>query len=237
MPTDAEIIAGNLAEVRARIAAACRKVGRRPEEVTLVAVTKTVGSVTAKALVEAGALDHGENRAQELERKAEALRDLPIRWHMIGHLQRNKVRAVLPIAQMIHSVDSLRLAQEIADQATKQGRKARVLIEVNVSGEASKFGLPPGEVAPLLKATASMENVIVAGLMTMPPITADAETSRPHFRRLRELRDSLAALRPPNAPLDQLSMGMSQDYAVAVEEGATLVRVGTALFRGLDRPS
>jgi pyridoxal phosphate enzyme (YggS family) len=233
MPTDAEIIARNLAEVREKIAAACRKVGRRPEEVTLVAVTKTVGSATAKALVEAGALDLGENRVQELEKKVEALRDLPVRWHMIGHLQRNKVRAVLPIAQMIHSVDSLRLAQEINDQAAKQGRKARVLIEVSVSGEASKFGLPPGEAAPLLKATASMENVVVAGLMTMPPIAADPEMSRPHFRRLRELRDLLAALKPPNAPFDQLSMGMSQDYAVAVEEGATLVRVGTALFRGV----
>jgi len=225
MPTEGEIIAKNLVEVRANIEAVCRKVGRSPADVTLVAVTKTVSSDVARALVAAGAVDLGENRVQELENKAEALRDLPVRWHMIGHLQRNKVRKVLPIVQIIHSVDSLRLAQEIHEQAARLGLKARVLIEMNVSGEASKFGLRPEELAPLLKEIAPMGNIVVEGLMTMPPIAADPELSRPYFKRLRGLRDGHG--------LKHLSMGMSQDYAVAGEEGATFVRVGTALFRGL----
>ena len=226
MPTEGEIIAKNLVEVRANIEAVCRKVGRSPADVTLVAVTKTVSSDVARALVAAGAVDLGENRVQELENKAEALRDLPVRWHMIGHLQRNKVRKVLPIVQIIHSVDSLRLAQEIHEQAARLGLKARVLIEMNVSGEASKFGLRPEELAPLLKEIAPMGNIVVEGLMTMPPIAADPELSRPYFRKLRDLRDAHG--------LKHLSMGMSQDYAVAGEEGATFVRVGTALFRGLE---
>ena len=225
MPTEAEIITKNLATVHANIEAACRKAGRSPADVTLVAVTKTVGNEVARALVQAGALDLGENRVQELENKAGALRGLPVRWHMIGHLQRNKVRKVLPIAQLIHSVDSLRLAQEIGDQAGKLGLKARILIEMNVSGEASKFGIPPGELPALLNEAARLEHIVVEGLMTMPPIATDPEMSRPYFKKLRELRAAHG--------LKHLSMGMSQDYAVAVEEGATLVRVGTALFRGL----
>jgi pyridoxal phosphate enzyme (YggS family) len=233
MPTEAEIVAKNLAAVRENIAAACRKVGRQPGDVTLVAVTKTVGHEAARALVGAGALDLGENRAQELEDKAEALRDLPVRWHMIGHLQRNKVRKILPLVQLIHSVDSLRLAQEINEQAAKVGRTARVLIEVNVSSEASKFGISPNDLGPLLKDMAPLEHIIAEGLMTMPPIAADPEMSRAYFRRLRELRDTFAAEKRPNLDLKHLSMGMSQDYAVAVEEGATFVRVGTALFRGM----
>ena len=225
MPAEAEIVARNLAIVRENVEAACRKAGRPAADVTLVAVTKTVGPEVARALVAAGALDLGENRVQELENKAEALRDLPVRWHMIGHLQRNKVRKVLPLAHLIHSVDSLRLAQEINEQAGKLGLKARILIEMNASGEASKFGLPPDGLGPLLREIAPLEHIVVEGLMTMPPLAADAEMSRPYFRRLRELRDAHG--------LKRLSMGMSQDYAVAVEEGATFVRVGTALFRGL----
>jgi hypothetical protein len=226
---EAEIVAKNLAVLRENIEAACRRSGQPPGDVTLVAVTKTVGNEVALALVAAGALDLGENRVQELQSKAEALRDLSIRWHMIGHLQRNKVRKVLPIVQIIHSVDSLRLAQEINEQAGKLGLKARILIEMNVSGEASKFGLAPGDLPALLNEIASLEHLIVEGLMTMPPIAADPEMSRPYFRRLRELRDAHG--------LKHLSMGMSQDYAVAVEEGATFVRVGTALFAGLESSS
>ena len=225
MSREAEIVAQNLATVRAKIEGACRKAGRQPGEVTLVAVTKTVDAEVARALAQAGALDLGENRVQELENKAEALRGLPVRWHMIGHLQRNKVRKVLPIAQLIHSVDSLRLAQEIAEQAGKLGLKARILIEMNVSGEASKFGIPPGDLPALLGELARLEHIVVEGLMTMPPIAEGPEMSRPYFKKMRELRDAHG--------LKHLSMGMSQDYAVAVEEGATLVRVGTALFRGL----
>ena len=225
MAMEAEIVAQNLATVRAKIEAACRKAGRQPGDVTLVAVTKTVSAEVARALAQAGALDLGENRVQELENKAEALRGLPVRWHMIGHLQRNKVRKVLPIAQLIHSVDSLRLAQEIAEQAGKLGLKARILIEMNVSGEASKFGIPPADLPALLGEFARLEHLVVEGLMTMPPIAEDPETSRPYFKKMRELRDAHG--------LKHLSMGMSQDYAVAAEEGATLVRVGTALFRGL----
>ena len=221
--------------MRENVAGACRKVGRQPEDVTLVAVTKTVSADVARALAQAGALDLGENRVQELEAKAEALRDLPIRWHMIGHLQRNKVRKALPIAQLIHSLDSLRLAQEINEQAAKLGRKARVLIEVNMSGEASKFGLPPGELERLLRAMSPLEHVVVEGLMTMPPIAADPQMSRPYFRRLRELRDAASKEKRPNMDLRHLSMGMSQDYPVAVEEGATFVRIGTALFKGLNQ--
>lgn len=233
MSTIAEIIVKNLAIVRENIAAACRKSGRQPSEVTLVAVTKTVGPDAARALVEAGVTNLGENRVQELVNKAEALHDLPVRWHMIGHLQRNKVRKVLPLAQLIHSVDSLRLAHEINEQAGKLGRQARCLIEVNVSGEASKFGVPPDAVGPLLKEMATLEHIRIEGLMTMPPIAPDPELSRPYFRRLRELRDVLATEKQDNLDLKHLSMGMSQDYAVAVEEGATFVRVGTALFKGL----
>ncbi len=225
MSCEAEVIARNLSEVRGHIQAACRKAGRAPGDVALVAVTKTVGPDAARALVRAGAADLGENRAQELERKAGELRDLPVRWHMIGHLQRNKVRAVLPLVDLVHSVDSLRLAREMDHQAAKLGRKARALIEMNISGEASKFGLRPEELPPLLKEMRALENVVVEGLMTMPPLADDPEKSRPCFRRLRELRDAHG--------LKHLSMGMSQDYAVAVEEGATFVRVGTALFKSL----
>ncbi|MBM4048589.1 MAG: YggS family pyridoxal phosphate-dependent enzyme, partial [Planctomycetes bacterium] len=221
----------NLAGVRARMAAACARAGRATESVRLVAVTKTVSPDAARALFELGVPDLGENRVQQAEEKVAALSGLGIRWHMIGHLQRNKVKKAVEIFEMIHSVDSFRLAEEINKQCERRNRPMPVLIEVNVSGEATKSGVAPGQLRELVTRAAQLPFVRVQGLMTMAPIAQNPEDVRPVFRRLRELRDELASV--PNAELKELSMGMTQDFEVAIEEGATMIRVGTALFQGL----
>jgi PLP dependent protein len=229
----AERIRQNLARVREQMAAAAKRAGRDRGEVKLVGVTKYVEPPVARLLVEAGLCDLAESRPQELWTKAAALADLKIAWHMIGHLQRNKVRRTLPLVACIHSVDSLRLLEEISREAVAQSLDARVLLEVNVSGDAAKHGLAPGEVEPLLPKIAELPRLKVLGLMTMAALEGGSDEARRNFAALRELRDSLATYCPGNVSLKELSMGMSGDFEIAIEEGATLVRVGSALFEGI----
>jgi PLP dependent protein len=223
----------NLARIRDQIAAAAARSGRRADEVTLVGVTKYVDVSVARALVEAGLGDVGESRPQELWTKAEALSDLPIRWHLIGHLQRNKVRRTLPLVACIHSADSLRLLQEISREAAALGRQVDVLLEVNISGEAAKHGFEAERMERLLPEIAALPSIAVRGLMTMAALEGGPERARRDFAALRELRDRLRSNCPPGISLHELSMGMSGDFEIAIEEGATIVRVGSALFEGI----
>ena len=231
MEPEPERVLANLREVRDRIAQAAARSGRAAEEVRLVAVTKTVGPETIRVLAEAGQRDIGENHAQAIRDRAAELAGTGIAWHMIGRLQRNKVKYVVPACTMIHSVDSLRLAEAIAKRASAQGARATCLLEVNVSGEEAKAGVSPADAAALASQVAAIEGIHLVGLMTMAPFVDDAETVRPLFARLRELLDTLNREADLPQPLEHLSMGMTQDYEVAVEEGATIVRVGSALFR------
>jgi hypothetical protein len=210
-----------LAEVRQRIEAACRRAGRAPDGVTLVGVTKGQPVESVAEALACGLRDIGENRVQEALQKAGALRTMGVapRWHLIGHVQTNKAKAAAGLSAIIHSVDSLRLAQAL-DRAAHE--PLPILLEVNVAGEASKFGFAPGEVAHALSEIAALPRLDVRGLMTVAPLTDRPETVRPVFRRLRELRDELG--------LRELSMGMTDDFETAIEEGATLVRVGRAIF-------
>lgn len=217
-------IAGRLAEVRGRIAAAAARAGRPAESVTLLAVSKTKSEALIREAYAAGQRDFGENYVQELCAKAAALSDLPdLRWHLIGPLQRNKVKQVVPVAALVHTVDRPALAEEIEKRAAAAGRTVPVLIEVNVGGEASKAGCPPFGVAALAGVVRAMPHLSLRGLMTIPPDTEDREQARPFFAALRALRDQIGEL-------SELSMGMSHDFEIAVEEGATIVRVGTAIF-------
>ncbi len=225
-------LADRLHAVEERLTAACRRAGRDRADVTLVAVTKTVGLDTARQLAALGVRDLGESRPQELWHKAAALGP-EVRWHLIGHLQRNKVERTLPLTTMIHSADSLRLVEALEAEATRRGQPAAVLLECNASGEASKGGFAPAEVPMLVPRLNALRLVQIRGLMTMAAYDAEPEHCRPTFAALRRLRDELAPqLTPPHA-LEQLSMGMSNDFEVAIEEGATLVRLGTVLFEGL----
>lgn len=220
-------IAANLTAVKVRIDAACTRSGRRTDDVTLVAVSKTWPTeVLARALA-LGQSDLGENRAQELEQKANVLASTAVRWHFIGHLQSNKVRQVVGRAGLIHSVDRYGLAEAISRRAVGLGLTQDVLIEVNVSGEATKGGVEPGRCRPLALEVAELPGVEVKGLMTMAPLADNPEHSRPYFTELAGLRDALAAELPTAT---ELSMGMTRDFEVAVEEGSTLVRVGEAVF-------
>jgi PLP dependent protein len=224
--TDAEIrarLGDRLQAVEERMVAACRRAGRARSEVTLVAVTKSVGIQIARILPELGVAELGESRPQELWKKAAALKDLQIRWHMIGHLQRNKVKPTIDFTARIHSIDSLRLLEELNKQFTK-GFHQPVLFEVNASREPNKHGFAPAEVVSAVASLAAYPEVHVDGLMTMAAYDVDPEKSRPTFRELRRLRGDLA--------LKQLSMGMSNDFEVAIEEGSTLIRLGTILFEG-----
>lgn len=212
----------NLESVRRRIAAACGRSGREASAVRLVAVTKNQPASSLPALCRLGVGDIAENRVQEALAKRGALAQLPVRWHMIGHLQTNKAREAVRLFDLIHSVDSIRLAGEIDAQAQRIGKLQDVLLEVHLSGEESKFGIPPAEVAAVLEDIRRLEHLRVTGLMGMAPQVRDAQQARPYFRRLRRLCDELK--------LQECSMGMSDDFEVAVEEGATLVRIGRALF-------
>lgn len=237
MTTDSalsDLMARNLIEVRQRIADACRRADRPPEDVRLVAVTKTAELDWIRKLVELGQVDLAESRPQQLAQRAAALPDA-VRWHFIGHLQRNKVDLVLPIAGWIHSADSLRLLQCIEQQAEKSGISPRILLEVNISGEASKGGFRQEELLAAWEEMLRFKSLAISGLMTMAPWTDDPEAVRPVFRSLRELRDQLVERAVGKLLLSELSMGMSGDFEVAVEEGATAVRVGSRLFEGLTR--
>ncbi|MFP4055712.1 MAG: YggS family pyridoxal phosphate-dependent enzyme [Candidatus Brocadiia bacterium] len=222
----------NLADVRRRMADARHRAGRRPDDVRLVAVTKTVGPDAIRALQALGLREIGENRVQDALRKQETLEGrLGLRWHMIGHLQTNKARHALRLFDAVDSVDSVRLARELDRRAARDGLgPVPVLLECNVSGEGTKHGFPPGELPAALDAILPLERLAVEGLMTMAPLVADAEATRPLFAALRELAEE--ARRRTGRPLPHLSMGMTQDFEVAIEEGATMVRIGSALFRG-----
>ncbi len=233
-------IIDNLQRVRCNIAAAAERVRRDPDEIQLVVVTKAAEIEDVKTLIDLGVVDLGENRAKQLIERAEAVaswlgrrrKQMPdrVRWHMIGHLQRNKVKGVLPVAAMIHSVDTLRLAEEIDRRAEQAGMVADILLEVNCSAEPQKFGVPVGAAAHMVDQISTMKDLRMAGLMTMAPLAADPEKARPTFVRLRELFEDMQAEKIGGKDFEHLSMGMSQDYEVAVEEGATILRIGTALF-------
>jgi pyridoxal phosphate enzyme (YggS family) len=238
-------LAENVSAVQSEVAAACRRAGRAASEVTLVAVTKYAELDWVRGLIELGVLDLGESRPQQLVERADQLPG-DVRWHLIGHLQRNKVKLVLPHCVLIHSVDSLRLLEKISAIAAElpppnavsapadRTTLPRVLLEVNVAGEASKDGFTPAELCSQWDALQRVPHVELAGLMTMAPLSDDPETARPVFRGLRQLRDELAARAAPQVKLTELSMGMSGDFTVAIEEGATLVRIGSRLFEGLE---
>ncbi len=228
-------IAENIADIRQTIADAAQRSGRTAEDVLLVAVTKYVGAPEVEAIVAAGCAEIGESRPQELWRKVEQLQDCPIHWHMIGHLQRNKARRVVPFITLLHSGDSLRLLENIARLSQEAGRTIDVLLEVNVSGDAAKHGFTPHEVEPLLPELAQLNGLRIRGLMAMGRWGGSLDEARVDFISLRDLRDNLAASCPPEISLDELSMGMSGDYEVAIEEGATMVRIGSALYEGIQR--
>ncbi len=226
-------VAQNLARVRERIAQAAAKSGRTLGEITLVAVTKYVGEAQTRAVFEAGCDVLGESRPQQFWPKAEALSDLPIHWHMIGHLQRNKVRRTLPLVEIIHSANSPRLIETIDRVAGELSLRVPILLEVNVSGEVAKHGFESDAVGIYLEDLAQFEHVDVRGLMCMAGLAGGPDDARRDFARLRELREHLKTICPEGIGLGELSMGMSGDYEAAIEEGATMVRVGSALFEGV----
>ena len=223
-------IAGQLTSVRARIDAAARSAGRPPEAVRLIAVSKTFPISAIRAAFQAGQHEFGENKVQEGLQKITQSTDLSIRWHLLGHLQRNKVRKSVAAFHTIHSVDSLELLRRLEDAAVELRKTPELLIQVDLAGETTKFGIAPAEVPRMLEAAAGCRAARVVGLMTLPPAADDPEDARPWFRRLRELRDGWIAGGVPSHLLRELSMGMSGDFDVAIEEGATMVRVGTAIF-------
>lgn len=222
-------IGDNLRDVYERIRRAALAAGRREDSIRLVAATKSVSLDAIRQGLAAGLNILGESRLQEALPKIEALRGEPVRWHFIGRLQRRKVRSVVGVFDLIHSVDTLELAQEIDRRAQDAGHQQAVLLEVNIGDEATKTGFRPDELISLLPELSRFPYMVVKGLMTIPPPTSDAEGARPYFRRLRALAQRLRQ-DVPGLSMDELSMGMSNDYVVAVEEGATLVRVGTAIF-------
>jgi pyridoxal phosphate enzyme (YggS family) len=222
-------IKGNLEEIKQRLEDAARRAGRDPHEVRLVAVTKTVGLERLKEAVAAGQSLFGENYVQEAKAKIAALGP-GLTWHFIGHLQSNKARAAVELFHLIHSVDRLSLAQALEQAAGRLGKVQDILLQVNLAGEESKSGTAPDNAQALLRDISRMPHLRVLGLMTMPPWFADPEDVRPYFRALRELRDRLRGLQLVAGELRELSMGMTGDFEVAVAEGATLVRIGTAIF-------
>ena len=222
-------IADNIKTVMDRIASAAKRAGRDPATVRLVVVTKTIDRERIKEAVDAGATILGENRVQEAKEKIEKLGSIAS-WHLIGHLQVNKARHAVKLFDLIHSVDSPELAAEIDRQAAKIGKVQNVLVEVNIAGEASKSGMAVKNAPALVREIAKHANITVQGLMTIPPFSEQPEDSRPYFCVLRELAESMKRENIPNTAMKELSMGMSGDFEVAVEEGGTLVRVGTAIF-------
>jgi len=241
-------IAENLAQVRERIAISARRAGRNPGDITLMAVSKTVEPARIREAYDAGHRLFGENRVQEFAKKHSALRNLPgAEWHMIGHLQSNKASKAAELFGAIDSVDSARLAERLNAAAQSAGKKLQFLIEVNTGGEEAKSGVEPvfkfvalAKSGPLVGASSELGMLVftakrypaleIRGLMTVPPFPQDPEGARPYFRKLRELRDQIAAQNIPGVSLDVLSMGMSHDFEVAIEEGSTCVRIGTAIF-------
>jgi pyridoxal phosphate enzyme (YggS family) len=232
-------VAENIATMRERIAKAAHRAGRRPEEIALMAVSKTHPPEKIREAYAAGLRLFGENKVQEFAGKFAALKDLPdAKFQMIGHLQSNKAAKAAELFSAIDSVDSLRLAEKLNIAAAAENKQLAILIEINIAGEAAKSGIAPdsAELQALLQAAPRLEHLSFRGLMTVPPIADDPEAARPFFGRLRALRDQIAAQHLPGIGLDELSMGMSHDFEVAIEEGSTCVRVGTAIFGERERP-
>lgn len=226
-------VAENIALVQEKIRTAAARAGRNPDGITVMAVSKTFPPDRIREAYAAGIRHFGENRVQEFAGKVDSLRDLDgAQWHMIGHLQTNKGGKAAELFSAIDSVDSLKLAERLNDSAHKLGKKLAVLIEVNVGGEAAKSGMPPDspELDRLLSAVPQLDHLEICGLMTVPPFTEDPQKARPFFRKLRELRDQIAVRKLPGVRVEILSIGMSHDFEVAIEEGSTCVRVGTAIF-------
>jgi pyridoxal phosphate enzyme (YggS family) len=223
-------IADRWRELQQTVALTAAQAGRSGESVTILGVTKYVDAATARQLADVGCLDLAENRPQMLWEKAEAMDDLPIRWHLIGHLQRNKVRRTLPLLAWIHSVDSIRLIDALGEEATIQGISLNLLIEVNATGEAAKTGATPEQMPSLLEAALRWKSLQVGGLMGMAPLEGGAVAARKAFAAIRMLRDAMAQRFGSVLPLPHLSMGMSGDYREAILEGATMIRIGSALF-------
>jgi PLP dependent protein len=223
-------IAHNLRLIEGRIAEAARRCGRHPEEIRLIAVAKTQAAERVHAAFESGAERIGENYIQEAREKYHILADLPIEWHFIGHLQTNKAKYAVRLFDVIHSVDSLRLAAELDHQARKVTKTQKILIQVNIAAENSKSGVTPAEAPALAGAINRLKNLHLIGLMAMPPFFDEPERARPYFAELRRLRDRIKAEGDAGIDLRELSMGMTGDFEAAIEEGATLVRIGTAIF-------
>lgn len=241
--TKQSTIAERWLQVQQRVVEAANRAGRNADDVTIIAVSKTVDAARVVEAVRAGAIELGENRLQEAREKIHQVHNLLTsdsaaptpRWHLIGHLQRNKVKYIFDHFVMVHSVDTLELAVEIDRRAAARGQVMPILLEVNISAEASKDGLRPEDVEAMARRVEELEHVRLRGLMTIPPLTEDAEMSRPIYQSLRALAAELRALDLPTVRMEELSMGMTHDFEVAVEEGATMVRIGTAIFGA--RPS
>ena len=225
-----KMISDNLKSVTQRITRCCEKMGKGPGCVTLICVAKEVGPREIKEAVGLGVKDIGENRVQDALSKYKVLGDI-VRWHMIGHLQTNKVKDALKIFSLIHSVDSMRLAEEIDKEAGRAKKVQDILIQVNVSGEDTKFGIRPDEAGSFIKAVSLCANINIRGLMTIAPEVKDPETVRPYFRKLRALMDEINSLKLTAYSLQLLSMGMTNDFEVAIEEGSNMVRIGRAIFK------
>jgi pyridoxal phosphate enzyme (YggS family) len=219
-----------LADVRDRIARAAARVGRDPSRIRLVAVSKTFDAAHVRAVAQAGQIDFGENKVQEAQQKRAQTSDLPITWHLIGHLQSNKARKAAAEFDVIHSIDDSSLVRKIEDAAAEAGRKLELLVQVDLAGEPTKHGAREEALPAIFEAAQGCAAVRLSGLMMLPPAAADPETARRWFRELLGVRDRLLARGVDGALLAELSMGMSHDYEIAIEEGATLVRVGTAIF-------
>ena len=223
-------ISSNLAAVRGRLERAARAAGRDPADIRLVAVSKTFPAAAVREAFAAGQVDFGENRVQEALQKIRETAELHSRWHLVGHLQSNKARKVAGPFAYVHSVDSVELLTRLDQAATAEGAAPKLLIQVDLAGEATKFGAPESALPQLVEAAGGLHSAELVGLMLLPPYSEDPEQSRPWFRRLREIRDGLVKQGVPASRLRELSMGMSHDFEVAIAEGATMVRVGTAIF-------
>lgn len=233
LTTEKKNIAQNLADLQGRIKLASSRSRHNQGPIELVISTKYVEAHIIKVLYELGISCVGENRLQDTERKLKTLSDLDLHWHMFGHLQRNKVKKAIRIFDLIHSVENTRLAEEINKESLKLNKKTRILVEINVSGEESKYGLTPGDVIPFMHELSKMEGISVEGLMTMAPIVDDPEECRPVFRGLRGQSERIKEKNIYGIEMKYLSMGMTQDFEVAIEEGANMVRIGSAVFKGL----
>jgi len=223
-------IKDNIDSLKVEIGEICNRINRDPRDITIIAIAKTFTHSQILEAFESGIMDIGENRVQEAQQKYEILKDSEIRWHLVGHLQRNKVKKALEIFDLIHSVDSIRLAEEIDRRARSIGKRQKVLIEVNISEEASKYGLSLTDVIPFLEQIHGFTNIAVMGLMAIAPYYEDSERSRPVFQRLRELKEEIEDKGFDHVKMEYLSIGMTNDYRIAIEEGSNMLRIGRRIF-------